>query len=180
VGLSCLAGTEVLTAEGILNGTTNYILTRMHEDGCPYSEALAEAQKMGVAEPDPSLDVEGRDTDNKILLIANEVFQAGLSLGDIWVEGITQVAPGDILKAKKEGKVIKLIGRVERKNGKVVASVAPMALSLDHPLAYVRGTEKAISYLTDTMDRVTVSGGKSNPVGAAAAILKDIIRIYKG
>lgn len=180
VGLSCLAGTEVLTAEGILNGTTNYILTRMYEDGCPYSEALAEAQKMGVAEPDPSLDVEGRDTANKILLIANEVFQADLSLGDIRVEGITRVAPEEILKAKKEGKVIKLIGRVEKKDGKVVASVAPMALSSDHPLAGVRGTEKAISYLTDTMDRVTVSGGKSNPVGAAAAILKDIIRIYKG
>jgi len=180
VGLSCLAGTEVLAAEGILNGTTNYILTRMYEDGCPYAEALAEAQKMGVAEPDPSLDVEGRDTANKILLIANEVFQAGLFLRDIPVEGITRVTPEDIERAKKERKVIKLIGKVEKKNGKIVASVSPMALPLDHPLASVRGTEKAISYLTDTMDRVTVSGGKSNPQGAAAAILKDIIRIYKG
>ena len=77
VGLSCLAGTEVISAEGILNGTTNYILTRMHEEGTPYADALAEAQRMGVAEPDPSLDVEGRDTGNKIFLIANEVFQAG-------------------------------------------------------------------------------------------------------
>jgi homoserine dehydrogenase len=180
VGLSCLAGTEVLTAEGILNGTTNYILTRMYEDGCPYAEALAEAQKMGVAEPDPSLDVEGRDTANKILLIANEVRQAGLSLGDIPVEGITRVTPQDIQKARKEGKVIKLIGKAEKKDGKVTASVSPIPLPADHPLAGVRGTEKAISYLTDTMDRVTVSGGKSNPVGAAAAILKDIIRIYQG
>jgi len=180
VGLSCLAGTEVLSAEGILNGTTNYILTRMHEDGCPYFEALAEAQKMGVAEPDPSLDVEGRDTANKILLIANEVFQAGLSLNDVTVQGITQISPKDIQQAKEEGKVIKLIGKVERKDEKVMAAVAPRALPLDHPLASVRGTEKAISYLTDTMDRVTVSGGKSNPIGAAAAILKDIIRIYQG
>ena len=179
VGLSCLAGTEVLNAEGILNGTTNYILTRMYEEGTPYKDALAEAQKMGVAEPDPSLDVEGRDTANKILLIANEVMQAGLSLQDIPVEGITRVTPEDIQKARKEGKVIKLIGRAEKKDGKVAASVAPMALPLEHPLASVRGTEKAISYLTDTMDRVTVSGGKSNPVGAAAALLKDIIRIYQ-
>lgn len=178
VGLSCLAGTEVLTAEGILNGTTNYILTRMYEDGCPYADALAEAQRMGVAEPDPSLDVEGRDTANKIFLIANEVFNAGLSLKDVAVEGITRVTPEEIQQAKKDGKVVKLIGKVERKEGRITASVAPMALSLDHPLASVRGTEKAISYLTDTMDRVTVSGGKSNPVGAAAAILKDIIRIY--
>ncbi|MBM4332309.1 MAG: homoserine dehydrogenase [Deltaproteobacteria bacterium] len=180
VGLTCLAGTEVLTAEGILNGTTNYILTRMYEDGCPYAEALAEAQKMGVAEPDPSLDVEGRDTANKILLIANEVLGARLSLNDIPVEGITKVTPEDIQKAKKDRKVIKLIGKAEKKDGKVEASVAPMALPKDHPLASVRGTEKAISYLTDTMDRVTVSGGKSNPLGAAAALLKDIIRIYQG
>jgi homoserine dehydrogenase len=179
VGLSCLAGTEVLNAEGILNGTTNYILTRMHEEGTPYKDAVAEAQKMGVAEPDPSLDVEGRDTANKILLIANEVLQAGLSLKDIPVEGITRVTPEDIQRAKKEGKIIKLIGKAEKKDGKVAASVAPMALPLDHPLASVRGTEKAISYLTDTMDRVTVSGGKSNPVGAAAALLKDVIRIYR-
>jgi homoserine dehydrogenase len=179
VGLTCLAGTEVLNAEGILNGTTNYILTRMHEEGTPYPDALAEAQKMGAAEPDPSLDVEGRDTANKILLIANEVLQAGLSLKDIPVEGITRVTPEDIQKAKEEGKVIKLIGKAEKKEGKIVASVSPIALSLDHPLASVRGTEKAISYLTDTMGRVTVSGGKSNPVGAAAALLKDIIRVYQ-
>ena len=179
VGLTCLAGTEVLNAEGILNGTTNYILTRMYEEGTPYIDALAEAQRMGVAEPDPSLDVEGRDTANKILIIANEVFQAGLSLKDIPVEGITRVTPEEIQEAKKRNKVIKLIGKVEKKDGRVVASVGPMALPLDHPLASVRGTEKAISYLTDTMDRVTVSGGKSNPVGAAAAILKDIIRVYQ-
>jgi homoserine dehydrogenase len=178
VGLSCLAGTEVISAEGILNGTTNYILTRMHEEGTPYADALAEAQRMGVAEPDPSLDVEGRDTGNKILLIANEVFQAGLSLQDISVQGITKVTPAEIQGAKKEGKIIKLIGKVEKKNGKIVASVAPLALPTEHPLAGIRGTEKAISYMTDTMDRVTVSGGKSNPVGAAAALLKDVIRIY--
>ena len=86
VGLSCLAGTEVMSAEGILNGTTNYILTRMHEEGTSYDDALAEAQRMGVAERDPSLDVEGHDTRNKILLIANEVFDAGLFLHDIPVK----------------------------------------------------------------------------------------------
>jgi len=180
VGLSCLAGTDVLAAEGILNGTTNYILTRMHDDGCPYTEALAEAQRMGVAEPDPSLDVEGRDTANKILLIANEVFNAGLSLQDVPVEGITRLTSKEIDQAKRDGKVIKLLGKVENKDGKISAFVAPIALPVDHPLAQVRGTEKALSYLTDTMDRVTVAGGKSSPTGAAAALLKDIIRIYIG
>ncbi len=179
VALTCLAGAEILSAEGILNGTTNYILTRMHEDGCPYAEALAEAQKMGVAEPDPSLDVEGRDTANKILLIANEVFGAELSLTDIPVEGITRITPQDVEEAKAKHCVLKLIGSVERKGGAMQACVAPRALPTNHPLSCVRGTEKAISYLTDTMDRVTVSGGRSNPLGAAAAMLKDIIRIYR-
>jgi homoserine dehydrogenase len=178
VALTCLAGAEILLAEGILNGTTNYILTRMHEDRCPYGEALAEAQKMGVAEPDPSLDVEGRDTANKILLIANEVFQAELSLCDIPVQGINHLTPEDVARAKGANRVLKLIGSVERTGGRVLASVGPVALPAGHPLAAVRGTEKAISYLTDTMDRVTVSGGRSNPVGAAAALLKDILRIY--
>jgi len=178
VGLLCLAGTEVLSAEGILNGTTNYILTRMYEDGASYGEALAEAQRMGVAEPNPSLDVEGRDTANKILLIANEVFRVHLSLKDIEVEGITRVTPAQVEEAKRQGRVIKLVGKVEKKEEGVVASVGPLSLPKDHPLATVRGTEKAISYLTDTMDRVTVSGGKSNPTGAAAAVLKDIINIF--
>jgi len=178
VALTCLAGTEILSAEGILNGTTNYILTRMHEDGSPYAEALAEAQQMGVAEPDPSMDVEGRDTANKILLIANEVFGAALSLNDIPVQGITGLTPDDVAKAKADNRILKLVGSVERKNDKIEARVAPVALPTNHPLAAVRGTEKAISYLTDTMDRVTVSGGRSNPLGAAAAMLKDILRIY--
>lgn len=179
VGLDCLAGTEVLMAEGILNGTTNFILTKMTEERCSFAAALAEAQKLGIAEPDPSLDIEGRDTANKILLIANQVFQANLTLGDIPIIGITKITLADIEKAKEEGKVIKLIGKVEKKDDRITASVAPVAIPLDHPLASVRGSEKAISYLTDTMDRVTVTGGKSNPLGAAAAILKDIIRIYK-
>jgi homoserine dehydrogenase len=178
VGLFCLAGTEVLSAEGILNGTTNYILTRMHEDGASYAEALAEAQRMGVAEPDPSLDVEGKDTANKILLIANEVFRSNLSLKEIQVEGITRITPAQVEEAKRKGMVLKLIGKVEKKDGEVIASVGPLSLPKEHPLATVRGTEKAISYLTDTMDRVTISGGKSNPMGASAAILKDIINIY--
>lgn len=178
VGLLCLAGAEVLEAQGILNGTTNYILTRMGEDGCPYAEALAEAQRMGVAEPDPSLDVEGRDTANKILLIANQVFGADLGLADIPVRGITGVVPEDLRRAAAAGQVLKLLGVVERTAAGVRAHVAPTALPADHPLAGVRGTEKAVSFLTDTMDRVTVSGGRSNPLGAAAALLKDLLRIY--
>jgi homoserine dehydrogenase len=179
VALICLAGTEILSAEGILNGTTNYILTRMLDEGIAYPEALAEAQKMGIAEPDPSLDVEGRDTANKILLIANEIFHSELTLKDIPVEGITRITPAQVREAADRGTVIKLVGKAEKKDGRVQASVGPVALPKTHPLASVNGSEKAISYYTDTMDRVTVSGGKSNPLGAAAALLKDIINVYR-
>jgi len=175
VGQVCLAGATLLEIEGILNGSTNYILSRMQQDGCDYKTALTEAQELGIAETDPRLDVEGCDTANKTVLIANRLF--GLSLGpsDIEVEGITGVTTEDISTAKAAGQVIKLVGTARLTESGIQLSVAPKRLEKDHPLALVDGSEKAISYLTDTMHRITVSGGKSSPVGAAAALLKDLI-----
>lgn len=178
VGLKCLAGTEVLSAEGIFNGTTNYILTQMYLNGTAYDVALKEAQKLGIAETDPSYDVEGKDSANKTLLIANRVFGQTLSLSDVSVEGITNVSPDDIEAARKDGKIIKLIGEVKSEGGSLKLSVSPKALDKDHPLASVNGSEKAITYDTDTMGKITASGGKSSPVGAAAAMLKDLINAY--
>jgi homoserine dehydrogenase len=146
--------------------------------GCSYETALQEAQELGIAETNPSLDVEGRDTANKIVLIANRLL--GLSLGpnDITVEGITKITTEDVAAARGAGQVIKLIGTVKRTESGVQLSVSPKRLDADHPLALVGGSEKAISYLTDTMHRITVSGGKSSPIGAAAALLKDLINAY--
>lgn len=178
VGEVCLAGATLLEIEGILNGSTNYILTRMQQDGCDYETALKEAQELGIAETDPSLDVEGRDTANKVVLIANRLFDMSAGPADITVEGITRVTSEDIAVAKAAGQVIKLIGAAERTDSGVRLSVSPKRLERDHPLASVGGSEKAISYLTDTMHRITVSGGKSSPVGAAAALLKDLINAF--
>jgi homoserine dehydrogenase len=175
VGLICLAGANVLAVEGILNGTTNYILTRMHVEKCSYETALQAAQEMGIAETDPTLDVEGLDTRNKIVVIANRIFDKHFGLDDVAVEGITRITPADIDKAIAAGYVIKLVGSAELDNGDVTISVGPKTLALEHPLAAVNYAEKSISYLTDTMGRVTVTGGKSSPVGAAAALLKDLI-----
>ena len=180
VGQVALAGARVAGFEGILNGTTNYILSRMAADGAAYAEALAEAQRLGIAEPDPSLDVEGHDTANKVVIIANAVLGADLTPERVRVEGITRVTPEAIARAKGAGAVIKLIGRAAREGAGLVASVGPVALPLDHPLAGVHGSEKAITYHTDTMDRVTVMGGKSDPRGAAAALLKDLINLFRG
>ena len=174
----CLAGTRIQSVEGILNGTTNYILTRMSAEGAAYADALAEAQRLGIAETDPSKDVGGYDTATKLVIIANVVFGASLGLEDVPIQGITGVTPDDIAAAAKDGEVIKLVGSAETVDGKVRLAVAPRRLKKNHPLAAVNGSEKAISYLTDTMDRVTVSGGKSSPVGAAAAMLKDLINAF--
>ncbi len=175
VGLLCLAGADVLSIEGILNGTTNYILTRMHFEKCTYETALRAAQEMGIAETDPTLDVEGLDTRNKLVLITNRIFDKAFGLADVAVTGITGVTRHDIEKAESEGRVLKLIGTAEFENGRLKLTVAPKALTPDHPLAAIHYSEKGISYLTDTMGRVTVTGGKSSPVGAGAALLKDLI-----
>ncbi|MEW6673284.1 MAG: homoserine dehydrogenase [Thermodesulfobacteriota bacterium] len=175
VGLLCLAGARVLSIEGILNGTTNYILTRMSQEKCSYEVALRAAQEMGIAETDPSLDVDGLDTRNKMILIANRLFDKNFCPADVPVTGITGITLQDMEKAKTAGTVIKLIGECRMEDGTVRLNVGPKRLGLDHPLAAVNFSEKGISYLSDTMGRVTVTGGKSSPVGAAAALLKDLI-----
>jgi len=175
VGIISTAGAKVTSFEGILNGTTNYILSRMHKDQCSYEEALKEAQKLGIAESNPKLDVEGYDTSNKIVLIANKVFDESLSIKDVERKGITEITFDDIAKAKNDNKVIKLVGTGRMENCRCTLRCAPKALEMDHPLSAINYSEKAISFVTDTMGRITVSGGKSSPRGAAAALLKDII-----
>ncbi len=179
VGRLCTAGARIEAIEGILNGTTNYILTRMTQEGCRYQEALSDAQALGIAETDPTLDVEGLDTRNKIVVIANTLFDLALDPGAVDTTGITGVTPADMAAAREAGQVIKLIGSARRTPNGPVVRVAPEALPADHPLAGVHLSEKGISYDTDTMGRITVIGGHSSPTGAAAAMLKDIIHMVK-
>jgi homoserine dehydrogenase len=178
VGIYSLAGAEVQAIEGVLNGTSNYILTRMAE-GVAYEEALREAQDRGIAEHNPALDVEGWDTAVKLLLIANSVLGLELTLKDIEVEGITRIPPELLAGARKEGRAIKLMGRLTGAAGRWKAEVSPQIIDRSHPLFGVTGTNKGITFLTDTMGSVTVTGGKSDPRGAAAALLKDIIHIFR-
>ncbi len=179
VGRLCTAGARIEAIEGILNGTTNYILTRMAQEGCPYEDALQDAQRLGIAETDPTLDVEGLDTRNKIVLIANTLLALDLAPGEVETTGIAGVTPADITAAHEAGKVIKLLGSARLSENGPVVKVAPEALPADHPLAGVNLSEKGISYDTDTMGRITVTGGHSSPTGAAAAMLKDLIHLVK-
>ena len=175
VGRLCTAGARIQSVEGILNGTTNYILTRMDQEGCDYTTALKAAQDLGIAETDPTLDVEGFDTRNKIILIANQLFGQCLSMADVDTTGITGVSREEMKKARAEGRVLKLIGSARWKDGALQVKVAAEALEASHPLAGVHLSDKGISFDTDSMGRITVTGGHSSPTGAAAALLKDLI-----
>ena len=174
----CLAGAQITRLEGILNGTTNFILERMEKFGEPYLQSLALAQTLGIAETNPELDVEGWDSAIKLLILVQSLTQCSVRLEDVDVSGITTLKPSDFAHASKNNKTLKLIARGELTDlTNPELSVRVEELEQDHPLAHVNGTEKGISYITDTMGQVTVTGGKSSPRGAAAAILKDLLNI---
>ncbi|MGA2533713.1 MAG: homoserine dehydrogenase [Candidatus Aminicenantales bacterium] len=180
IGLVSLAGAAIEGIQGILNGTSNYILTKM-ADGLSYEEALQEAQRWGIAEPDPSMDVEGWDSAAKLILIANTCLDTEFGLGDVRILGIAGM-PADLIKgARAEGKSVKLLASASpgRKGKGWTLEVRPSVLDPSHPLFHVNGTEKGITFLTDTMGSVTVTGGRSNPRGAGAALLKDLINVYR-
>ncbi|MCH8286878.1 homoserine dehydrogenase [candidate division KSB1 bacterium] len=179
VGLTCLAGSTISKFEGIVTGTANFLLTRMAETGKPYDEALKEAQAKGMAETDPSLDVEGWDTANKTIILANSLMDCDLKLDDLSIEGITGLDPAYVKKTKDEGKEIKLLGVAENGKDGVKAYVKPVVVDSSHPLYGVNGTNKGINFTTDTMGEITVTGGRAGPVGTSAAMLKDLINIYR-
>ncbi|MFH0850692.1 MAG: homoserine dehydrogenase [Candidatus Bathyarchaeota archaeon] len=178
VGLEDLAGHRVSEIRGIVNGTTNYILTRM-EKGIDYSDALREAQRLGFAEADPSADVEGWDAVGKIVILANTVMGAHLKPGDVRREGITEISSEDVEAALREGKRIKLIARVWDEEGKVQASVGPEKISLNDPLAHVAGSLNALTYVTDGLREVTLMGPGAGGVETGHGVLSDLLAIHR-
>ncbi|WP_243522161.1 homoserine dehydrogenase [Bacillus pseudomycoides] len=180
IGQFSLAGCQIESIEGILNGTTNYILTKMYEENVTFEEALHQAQHKGIAETNSSLDVSGMDSACKLLLLANSLFQSEYSIDYVSVKGIENVTKQDIEKAKEQGKSLKLIGAAYKDHaGNLKLEVCPREIEKGHPLAHVNGTEKGITFHTDTMGKVTSIGGASSPRGAAAAALKDLINLYR-
>jgi len=173
-----LAGNEITAIRGILNGTTNFILTNM-EAGRAYEEVLAEAQKLGYAEADPTADVEGFDALAKVTILANVVMGADVKPTDIPCKGISKITLDDIAAAKKQGKRWKLIGEVKREGSKVKASVAPTMVELTHPLAGVSGAVNALTFSTDLMGDVTITGAGAGKTETGFSILTDIIDIHR-
>jgi homoserine dehydrogenase len=170
-------GASVESVDAILNGTSNYILSKMSEHGATFADSLRDAQAIGAAEADPRMDVEGIDTACKLVIIANAALGGGLRLDDVEVAGITGLYPSDLERAAARGRTIRLLGTLRRNGDGWRARVEPTPLRTSHPLAHVAGFDKGISYMTDTMDRITAVGGSSSPAGAAAALLRDILNI---
>lgn len=169
-----LAGNGIISIEGILNGTCNYILTRMAEEGLPYEHVLKEAQEIGIAESDPSKDVEGIDTAVKLVILANSVFDMDATYKDVAVTGITEITPDALKLANDAGYMIKLIGEVDMDGS---LKVAPRLVPKDDPLN-VGGTLNVATIKTDLAGDITVIGKGAGPIEAASAVLSDIIRIY--
>lgn len=169
-----LAGNRVIGIEGILNGTTNYILTRMAEERLPYELVLKEAQELGIAETDPTYDVEGIDSACKLVIISNSVFGQAATYRDVEVTGITKITPEALELASKNNYVVKLI--CEAGNGTL--TVAPRLVPKKHPLA-VGGTLNVASILTDLAGRITISGKGAGSIETASSILSDILYIVR-
>jgi homoserine dehydrogenase len=175
---SDLAGCEIGELKGIVNGTTNYILTQM-EQGHDYATVLAQAQRLGYAEADPAGDVEGHDAAAKALILANVLMDAGLSLDVVDRTGITGVTRKMIAEASAAGERWKLLARVRREGDRVRASVAPARLPLDHPLAGVGGVTNALTITTDLMGEITLIGPGAGGLATGFALLSDILALHR-
>lgn len=174
-----LAGCDIIKAEGILNGTTNYILSEM-SDGKDFSEALKSAQTLGYAEANPTGDVEGWDSAVKVAILSKMIYNKGMNISEIEREGILSITLDDIIAAKREKCEIKLIASIERtEDGGLKAKVAPTKIPLTHPLAPITGPTNAITITTDNLGEVTLVGPGAGRKETGQALLTDLIAISK-
>jgi len=174
-----LAGNKINSFKGILNGTTNFILTKM-EEGMSYDDALNTAQELGYAEADPSGDVEGFDALGKVVILTNVVLGKKITWEDVERRGITQITIKDIESAKKEGKRWKLIGSAEVKSdGSVKAKVWPEKLPLNDPLSGIGGATNALTFSTDELGPVTIVGPGAGRRETGFALLIDLLEINR-
>jgi len=169
-----LAGDEVESARGILNGTCNFILTRMLEEGLTYEHVLSEAQDMGIAESDPTFDVEGIDTALKCVILSNVLFDDEKTLDDVDVTGITEVTPDALSLARESGHVVKLVAEVSEDALCVAPRLVPQGHALD-----VGGTLNVVSFDADLAGDVTITGHGAGSSETASAVLSDLAAVAR-
>jgi homoserine dehydrogenase len=172
--------TEIAKVFGIVNGTTNFILSEMAASGAAYGDALARAQALGYAEADPTDDVSGADAAAKMAILARLAFHAPVTLDEVAYEGIEQVKPDDLAYAKELGLSLKLLGVAERREGGISVRVFPCFLYGGHPLAPVGGPFNAVMVEAPAITEVTMSGPGAGGVETASAVLGDVTSILAG
>jgi len=172
-GKTCSTGDELVGIRGILNGTCNYILTRMEEEGIPFEQALREAQKAGYAEADPSLDIDGYDTAVKLVITANHLLMSRAGINDVKIKGIRGISSKEVLARKEQGKAIRLVASVTRERG---LTVQPTVLERGHPLC-ISGANNAVEFeCRYSGPKVIIGKGAGGPE-TATSLLRDLLEI---
>ena len=177
--VQCLTADVIEEVSGILNGTTNYMLTRMKEEGISFEEALKEAQEKGYAELHPEADVEGYDACRKIAILSSLAFGQQVDFEDIYTEGITSITAEDIRYATAMNKSIKLLGNSWRVDGKIYAMVCPMLLDNAHPLSGVNDVFNAIFVRGNMVDETMFYGKGAGKLPTASAVAADVVDCVK-
>ena len=171
----CLAANEISDVLGIVNGTTNYILTKMFEDGMEFEDALRQAQELGYAEADPTADVEGLDAGRKVAIMGSIAFHSRVVFSDVYTEGITKITAADIEYAREFDSVIKLLGVARSTETGIEVGVYPMMIGKEHPLASVRDSFNAVFIHGDAVDDAMFYGRGAGEMPTASAVVGDVI-----
>jgi homoserine dehydrogenase len=172
--------TEIAKVFGIVNGTTNFILSEMAATGASYTDVLAQAQELGYAEADPTDDVSGADAAAKMAILARLAFHSPVTLSEVSYEGIESIKPADLAYAKELGLSLKLLGVAERRDGGISVRVFPCFLYRGHPLAPIEGPFNAVMVEAPAITEVTMSGPGAGGVQTASAVLGDVVSILAG
>lgn len=175
----CLTANEIDEVIGIINGTTNYILTKMFEEGMDFDEALRKATELGYAEADPTADIEGMDAGRKLAIMASIAFHSRVVFSQVYTEGITRISARDIAYAKEFGSVIKLLGVAHNTDHGIEVAVHPMLIGQNHPLASVRDSFNAVFVHGDAVDDVMFYGRGAGEMPTASAIMGDVIDVIR-
>jgi homoserine dehydrogenase len=175
----CLVSNEITSVMGIVNGTTNYMLTRMAEDGLDYDSALAEAQAKGFAEADPTADVDGLDAAAKIAILASIAFNSRVVMDEVPAEGIRSVSAADVAYAAEMGYAIKLLAIARRTPGGIDIRVHPTMIRMSHPMASVNGVYNAIYVVGDAVGETMFFGEGAGSLPAASAVVGDVIEVAR-
>ncbi len=176
---SCLTADRIEEISGIVNGTTNYMMTRMAQEGCEFEDVLKDAQEKGYAEKDPTADIEGHDAGRKIAILTSLIAGQQVDFEDVYTEGISRITATDIMYAKKMGRVIKLLATSRQVGDTYAVMVAPFLLPEDHPLYTVNGVFNAVFVRGNMLGDAMFYGSGAGSLPTASAVVADVVELAR-